>query len=166
MKPAAFVAFCLLLIPSAGVAQDGNAFRVLATSRTSTMQKEMQAAGAAGFKFASVMGGETAVGGKEVVVVMQKLGQAAAKFEYRLLATNRTSTMEKEMQEAADVGFSTWGRRCSKACSVEKKLSSSSSAIHPLTHRDISIGCSRRPKPQHWKESYGKPARARTKWLG
>ena len=69
------------------------------------MQKEMQAAGDAGFRFASVMGGETAVGGKEVVVVMQRLGESDDKFEYRLLATNRTSTMEKEMQQAADAGF-------------------------------------------------------------
>ena len=96
---------CLSLLPSAVAAQEGNAFRVLATSRTSTMQKEMQAAGDAGFRYASVMGGETAVGGKEVVVVMQKVGESGGKYEYRLLATNRTSTMEKEMQQAADAGF-------------------------------------------------------------
>jgi hypothetical protein len=79
--------------------------RVLATSKTSTMQKEMQEAGDAGFRLAAVMGGETAVGGKEVVVVMQKPAASASKFEYRLLATNKTSTMEKEMQEASDAGF-------------------------------------------------------------
>jgi hypothetical protein len=69
------------------------------------MQKEMQEAGGAGFRFAGVMGGETAFGGKEVVVVMQKSGASASKFDYRLLATNRTSTMQKEMQEADDAGF-------------------------------------------------------------
>lgn len=105
MKTALFVVACLSAVPHISAAQDANAFRVLATSRTSTMQKEMQAAGDAGFRFASVMGGETAVGGKEVVVVMQRVGESSGKFEYRLLATNRTSTMEKEMQQAADAGF-------------------------------------------------------------
>jgi hypothetical protein len=69
------------------------------------MQKEMQEAAAAGFRYAAVMGGETAVGGKEVVVVMQKLGTSGKKYGYRLLATNRTSSMQKEMQEGADAGF-------------------------------------------------------------
>ncbi len=87
------------------LAQEATMHRVLATSKTSTMQKEMQEAGDAGFRFAAVMGGETAVGGKEVVVVMQKPTASASKFEYRLLATNRTSKMEKEMQEGSDAGF-------------------------------------------------------------
>lgn len=69
------------------------------------MQKEMQEAGAAGFRYAAVMGGETAVGGKEVVVVMQKLGASDSNYEYRLLATSKTSSMQKEMQEGADAGF-------------------------------------------------------------
>ena len=41
-------------------------YRVLATSKTSTMEKEMNEAASAGFSFAGVMGGETAVGSKEV----------------------------------------------------------------------------------------------------
>ena len=94
-----------MLIPAFGAAQNANSYRVLATSKTSTMQKEMQEAGDAGFRYAAVMGGETAIGGKEVVVVMQKVGQRPVKYEYRLLATNKTSTMQKEMQEGADAGF-------------------------------------------------------------
>ncbi|HWQ54156.1 MAG TPA: hypothetical protein VN442_10765 [Bryobacteraceae bacterium] len=81
-------------------------YKVLATSRTSTMDKEMNEAAHAGFRFGSVMGGDTAGGGKEVVTVMYR-GTPAAKpcCEYRLLATSRTSTMQKEMQEVADAGF-------------------------------------------------------------
>lgn len=86
-------------------AQEMTTHRVLATTKTSTMQKEMQDAGEAGFRFAAVMGGETAVGGKEVVVVMQKPSASASKFEYRLLATNKTSTMEKELQDGSNAGF-------------------------------------------------------------
>ena len=82
-------------------------YRVLATKKTSTMQKEMNEAAAAGFRFAAVMGGETAFGGSEAVVVMSRAAgnEAGGNVEYRLLATNKTSTMQKEMQEAADAGF-------------------------------------------------------------
>ncbi len=90
--------------PLALIAQE-TSHRVLATNRTSTMQTEMQQAGSDGYRFAAVMGGETAVGGKEVVVVMQKPSASAGKFEYRLLATSKTSTMEKELKELADAGY-------------------------------------------------------------
>lgn len=73
------------------------------------MQKEMQEAAASGFRFVSVMGGETSFGGKEVVVVMQK-APADSRFEYRLLATNRTSTMQKELQDAANNGYELVGQ--------------------------------------------------------
>lgn len=121
----------LTVIPIAAYAQEPNAYRVLATSKTSTMQKEIQAAGDAGFRFAAVMGGETAIGGKEVVVIMQKSGSNTGKFEYRLLATNRTSTMQKEMQEGAEAGFqyvgqtvfeSTFGGK-EVVCLLERDLS-------------------------------------------
>lgn len=95
------VVLVLLMSPAAAFAQD---YRVLATNKTSTMQKEMSEAADAGFRFVDVMGGETSFGGKEVVVLMQKL-PAATRYEYRLLATNKTSTMQKELQEAADAGF-------------------------------------------------------------
>lgn len=103
-KIAVFIGLAVVCSASL-VAQEAATHRVLATSKTSTMQKEMQEAGDAGFRFAAGMGGETAVGGKEVVVVMQKPTGSASKFEYRLLATNKTSTMEKEMQDASDAGF-------------------------------------------------------------
>jgi hypothetical protein len=105
MTRIAALAGLILALPAAGFAQNVGVYKVMATSKTSTMQKEMQEAAAAGFRYAAVMGGETAVGGKEVVVVMQKLGASNAKYEYRLLATNKTSTMQKEMQEGSDAGF-------------------------------------------------------------
>lgn len=81
-------------------------YRVLATTRTSTMEKEMNEAADGGFVFADVMGGETAMGGKEVVVVMLKDPAAPTqKRVYKLLATSRTSTMQKEMQQLGDAGF-------------------------------------------------------------
>jgi len=82
-------------------------YRLLATKKTSTMEKELNEAGDAGYRFAAVMGGETGFGGSEVVAVLKKDLDAAADstFEYKLLAANKTSTMEKELQEAADAGF-------------------------------------------------------------
>ena len=69
------------------------------------MQKEMNEAAEAGFHFSAAMGGETAMGGSEVVVVMARTGPPRGRFSYRLLATNKTSTMQKEIQDAADAGF-------------------------------------------------------------
>ena len=80
-------------------------YLLLATNRTSTMQEEMQEASDSGYAFVGVMGGDTSFGGSEVVVVMQREPDSEPRFEYRLLATSRTSTMQREMQEAGDAGF-------------------------------------------------------------
>jgi hypothetical protein len=65
----------------------------------------MNEAAEAGFRFRSVMGGDTAVGGSEVVAVMMRASDWKGRYAYKLLATSKTSTMEKELQEAADAGF-------------------------------------------------------------
>jgi hypothetical protein len=85
-------------------AQTSYDYRVLATSKTSTLEKEMNEAAAAGFRFSFVMGGETAVGGSEGVAVLTRAGQGS-RYAYKLLAVSKTSTMQKELQEAADAGF-------------------------------------------------------------
>lgn len=90
-------------------------FRVLATSKTSTMEKELNGAAEAGFRFDAVMGGETAFGGSEVVAVTSRTGGAKGRYGYRLLATSKTSTMQKEMQEAADSGFEYRGQTVFKS---------------------------------------------------
>lgn len=104
LRSAASFLILSLVVPVVAAAQS-NGYKVLATNKTSTMQKEMQEAAEAGYRFAAVMGGETSFGGKEVVVLMQKPATAQGRFEYRLLATSKTSTMQKELQEAADAGY-------------------------------------------------------------
>ena len=89
-------------------------YRVLATNKTSTMDKEMQQAAEAGFRFGGVMGGDTALGGSEVVVIMVRDGNPGG-YAYRLLATNKTSTMQKEMQEAGDAGYDYRGQSVFKS---------------------------------------------------
>ena len=87
-------------------------YRLLATTKTSTMEKELNEAAEAGYSFSSVMGGQTGVGGREVVVVMsRKIGAPPqAVKRYKLLATSRTSTMQRELQQAADEGFDFCGQ--------------------------------------------------------
>lgn len=80
-------------------------YRLLATKKTSTMEKEMNEAAAAGFVFAATMGGETAFGGNETVVVMMKDPIANSRRQYKLLATNKTSTMQKELSAVGAEGF-------------------------------------------------------------
>jgi len=81
-------------------------YKLLATQKTSTMQKELNDAADAGYRFEKAMGGQTGFGGKEVVSIMSKnKGETQPRWEYKLLATNKTSTMQKELQEAANAGF-------------------------------------------------------------
>ena len=90
-------------------------YRVLATSRTSTMEKELNAASQDGFRFQAVMGGETAFGGEEVVTVTSRQGDSHPRYAYTLLATSRTSTMQKELQKAAEEGFEYRGQTVFKS---------------------------------------------------
>lgn len=109
---------CLLaltVLAGAASAQDTADYRVLATNKTSTMEKEMNDAAEAGFRFGGVMGGETSFGGSEVVVIMTKAGAAKVRYGYRLLATNKTGTMQKEMQEAGDAGYEYKGQSVFKS---------------------------------------------------
>lgn len=85
----------------------GYEYLLLATNKTSTMEKEMNHAAVEGYRYEGVMGGETSVGGSEAVVIMAR--EVGAKehitYEYKLLATKKTSTMQKEMNAAAEQGF-------------------------------------------------------------
>jgi len=92
------------------VADAQHTYKVLATARTSTMQSEMEQAGQAGYRFVAVMGGSTAVGGREVVVLMEKTDGDTTTYSYRLLATSKTSTLQKELQEAGDAGYGIVGQ--------------------------------------------------------
>lgn len=107
---------CSIALASAGLSAEQDAaaqsaadgsydYLVLATTKTSTMQDEMNEAAEQGYRFQGVMGGDTSFGGSEVVSLMMRSASREGRFAYRLLATNRTSTMQKEIQEAADEGY-------------------------------------------------------------
>ena len=102
----AALAVSLAMSTAANAADGPLEYRILATSRTSTMEKELNTAAATGYRFSKAMGGKSANGGQEVIVAMVKdpaTGQATRK--YRLLATTKTSTMQREMQQSADDGY-------------------------------------------------------------
>jgi hypothetical protein len=86
-------------------------FLLLATNKTSTLEEELNEAADAGYRFRDVMGGDTAFGGNEAVAIMERVdGGEPQRYEYKLLATSRTSTMQEEAQEAADAGFAYRGQ--------------------------------------------------------
>ena len=82
-------------------------YKLLATNKTSTMEKELNESAAQGFVFGGVMGGETAFGGSETVVIMVKDPKKSphSDVRYKLLATSKTSTIQKELQQAGNEGF-------------------------------------------------------------
>jgi hypothetical protein len=102
-----FILMIQILLPQIFSQEPTYGYRILATTKTSTMEKEMNEAAESGFVVAATMGGETAFGGKEAVVVMIKdpARSSEKKRTYKLLATSKTGTMQKEMQQAADEGF-------------------------------------------------------------
>lgn len=99
MTKIARLGLTLMLFAIAAVGQDSGEpgkYLLLATNRTGTMEKELNTAGARGYRVTGAQGGQTSFGGKEAVVIMQ-LDPEGRRFRYILLATKRTSTMQKEL---------------------------------------------------------------------
>jgi hypothetical protein len=81
-------------------------YKVLATARTSTMQRELQQAADEGFDYCGQTIFQSAFGGKQVSVILERHPESGKKrIEFKLLATSKTSTMEKELREAGAAGF-------------------------------------------------------------
>lgn len=80
-------------------------YKLLATRKTSTVQKELSEAGGDGFLYTGQTIYDSAFGGREVVVILERSDNAKTAYKYKLLATSRTSTMGKELNEAGREGF-------------------------------------------------------------
>jgi hypothetical protein len=129
-------------------APDKMDYKLLATNKTSTMEKEMNDTAAQGYKFVGTMGGQTAHGGNEIVVIMQQNSNAkGTRYEYKLLATKKTSTMEKELNEVGAQGYSYVGQ-----------------TIYDSTFggREVVVILERRPDAPNVKYSYRLQATNRT----
>lgn len=74
---------------------------LLATTKTSTMQEELDEAAAQGFRI--VVGSPTS--GNEMVLLLERVATPPEVYRYMLLATDKTSTMQKELDQATAEGF-------------------------------------------------------------
>ena len=90
--------FAFTLPAKAQQAEQPDKYLILATSRTGSMEEELNAVGARGYRVAGAQGGETAFDGNEAVVIMA-LDPEGRQFRYILLATSRTGTMQEELNE-------------------------------------------------------------------
>ena len=98
--------------------------RLLATSRTSTMQKEMQAGGRR--RVIRTSGRQCS----KACLVARKLSSFSSgiqrplpqRYQYRLLATTKTSTLERELKDAADGAYDVVGMTVAKTLVGGKEL--------------------------------------------
>jgi hypothetical protein len=98
-------ALVVMIRPADGYKRGKFEYRLLATTKTSTMQKELQAAGDAGFEHRGQSVFKKTFG-SEVMVILERDREVKPKlWDYKLLATKKTSTMEKELMEAAAEGY-------------------------------------------------------------
>lgn len=93
----AVCAFCIAQEPK----PDDQLYKLLATTKTSTMEKELNEAAAQGYRI--LVGSPTS--GKEMAIFLERAPSTAEKYKYKLLATTRTGTMQKELNEAAEGGY-------------------------------------------------------------
>lgn len=82
-------------------------YKLLATSLTSTMQKELTEMAKDGYRLipSTMIAKQRMLGGPEIVMILEKTPGAAREFEYKLLATSLTHTLQKEVTEAQSAGF-------------------------------------------------------------
>jgi hypothetical protein len=94
------LAVCALCLAQ-DLAPDDQRYKLLATTKTSTMEKELNEAAAQGYRI--LVGSPTS--GKEMAIFLERAASPNDPYKYRLLATARTGTMQKELNEAADGGY-------------------------------------------------------------
>lgn len=82
-------------------------YKLLATSRTGTMQKELNEAAANGFRLipSTMIAKSGMLIGVEIVMILEQPPRVVRQYEYKLLATSLTSTLQKEVSEAQAAGF-------------------------------------------------------------
>ena len=109
LLPLAFVLISVL--SSATRAQEqidpDQRYLLLATQRTATMQEELDGAAAQGFRLLprTMSSKSRRFSGEEIVVVLERAPKAGQLYEYKVLATTRTATLQAEVAEAVAEGF-------------------------------------------------------------
>lgn len=82
-------------------------YKLLATTRTGTMQKELNEVAANGFRLLprTMIAKAQLLGGIEIVVILEKPPVVEMQYDYKLLATTLTGTLQKEVTEAEKAGY-------------------------------------------------------------
>ena len=81
-------------------------YKLLATTRTSTMEKELNQAAKDGYRLLPrTITAKEGFLTNEIVSVLEMAPKSTKRYEYRLLATSRTSTLQKEVTQAEADGF-------------------------------------------------------------
>lgn len=87
-------------------APDTYKYKLLATTRTSTMEKELNLAAREGFRLLPrTITAKEGFLTNELVSVLEMAPKSSKRYEYRLLATSRTGTLQKEVTQAEADGF-------------------------------------------------------------
>lgn len=97
----------VLFLSRDGTVEEPYMYKLLATSRTGTMQKELNEVAEGGYRLipSTMIPKAQLFGGVEIVMIMEKPPVVEAKYQYKLLATNRTGTLQKEVTEAKNEGY-------------------------------------------------------------
>ncbi len=96
-----------LFLSKDGTVAEPYRYKLLATTRTGTMQKELNEAADEGYRLipSTMIAKAQLFGGVEIVMIMERPPRVEFHYEYKLLATSRTSTLQKEVREAKDAGY-------------------------------------------------------------
>ena len=96
-----------LILEKSAVPPNVYQYFLLATERTSTLEKELNEQAAQGFRLlpSTLTDKDRPFGGTEILAVMEKAPGSASRYKYRLLATTRNGTMQREMAQTVDDGY-------------------------------------------------------------
>jgi hypothetical protein len=95
------------LLKRADAPDEGHDYKLLATTKIDTMEKELNEEAQAGYRLVPVtmMSKKGMFGPKEMVVVLEP-APGEKRYEYGLVGTNRTGTLQKEITEFEQQGYS------------------------------------------------------------
>jgi hypothetical protein len=89
-----------------GTVEQPYKYKLLATTRTGTMNKELNEMADAGFRLIpSTMIAKAGLISVEIVMILERPPVVTKQYEYKLLATTLTSTLQKEVTEAQEAGY-------------------------------------------------------------
>jgi hypothetical protein len=79
------------------------------------MEKELQQAADAGFHYRGQTVFKSSFGGEEVICILERDKETEIRpFRYKLLATSKTSTLQKELLQAGAAGYELLGMTVAK----------------------------------------------------